>query len=529
MSSSEELQSLIDAGLDALGRADKDAAEQAFSQCVTIDDSNAETWCYLGIALAPYDHERATQALERALELSPGHTGALYWLAETNWVHGDPEDAVPFLERMVENAPDSPQMIARLGLARMAAAQGEVARKTLDVAADAGGGTARATLDPTELRRAIYLNLAGRESEAEALIEQVNGPGPAKVLPDSLYPNDLEQQRCALEDVVAGRDIVIMGSGPSLERLPDALSGLDVSALDRLCFFGFNNVPVAEAMLRESVGRDVDLACMTSGTVMQIHAAWLEEFLSRPKGSNLLFALMSAVTAHESTARLMEGARHRTLYFNSSSDHPPTSSDPLHFPPINTLLCVLPLAVLAQPRRIFLFGCDGAVATPADGGSEGVYFRQGSDAYGDQAPPNRGAYANWLVRDTFFFNALIPTVLQALCTLFKLPMPEIHLCNPDSSYRPFPRISPDDFAAMVSEAAGGSGIYRAQLDQANRRVRQLEARVQAMDSEHSLRLDTVQTQLRAEFQAALQAEIRAITFVTLARRTAGKIKRRLTG
>ena len=35
--------------------------------------------------------------------------------------------------------------------------------------------------------------------------------------------------------------------------------------------------------------------------------------------------------------------------------------DPLHFPAINTLICAIGPAVLAKPRRIFLFGFDGQI------------------------------------------------------------------------------------------------------------------------------------------------------------------------
>jgi len=54
----------------------------------------------------------------------------------------------------------------------------------------------------------------------------------------------------------------------------------------------------------------------------------------------------------------------------------------------------------------------------------------------------------WLARDTFFFNAFIPTVLTCLSILHRVPLPPIYICNPQSAYRPFPRIDAEDFLSL---------------------------------------------------------------------------------
>ncbi len=457
-------KTLFDSGVAALGRADLKAAEDAFQQCTDIDPGNADAWCYLGMTLASREYGRARPALKQALALSPDHHGALYWLAEVEWIDGNPTEAAKHLQHLNDVAPGAAQNLARLGLAYMAAGDSKSASQVLQQAVATGGGVTSARAHHPELRRAIYLDLLGLQQDAVDLIQSVNGGGVATQLPVARYPRDIETQRCKLENVVAGRDVVVLGSGPSLEQLPALLAALGPRGCEQLCFFGFNNVPVAERMLRETIGRSVDLACMTSAAVMELHRTWIQDFLARTGIPNLFLTLTDATPADRPLAQIFAPWQDKMFYFSSSGDYPPIPEDPLHFPPINTLMCVLPLAVLAQPRRIFLFGCDGAAPAALENHAP-VYFRQGSTEYGAQPPPPSLIYARWLERDTFFFNALIQTVLQSLSVLHRIPVPPILTCNLESAYRPFPRITGEDFMRLQTGTMATEHFFPTRISQ----------------------------------------------------------------
>lgn len=465
----------FDSGMAAFTRADLIAATEDFQACVDRDPKNPEAWYYLGMAALPRDFSRAKIALDRALALSPNHHGILYWRAEADWVDGNPGVAAKFLQRLNDIAPGVPQNLARQGLAHLSAGETESAFRVLRQAVDAGDGLAGVDAHHPELRRAIYLDLLGRHEEAASLVRSVNGSGVLPDLPATRYPRDLEAQRCTLENAVAGRDIIILGSGPSLEELPALLKALGPNGCERLCFFGFNNVPVAERMLRDTIGRGVDLACMTSAGVMELHLDWIRDFLARASSPNLFLTLTASVPPGSALETALDTNPEKLYYFAANADYPPIPEDPLHFPPINTLMCVLPLAVLAQPRRIFMFGCDGMVLQTAQNDAP-VYFRQGSADYGKQATPAATAYANWLVRDTFFFNALIPTVLDSFSVLHRAPVPPILICNPDSAYRPFPRISGEDFLRLQAEPIT-EHLFPARISQLQRQVDKLQAQI----------------------------------------------------
>ncbi len=469
-----ESQEYFAQGSAALGRADYPAAKAAFQKCVELTPDNVEAWCYLGIALTVNEPELASAALDRALSIDPRHHGALYWRAEVHWVHGEPKSAAELLRRLNELVPDVSHNLARMGFAYLSASDAEAGMAALSAAVDAGGGLASVHTRHVELRRAIYLDALGRRDEALRLVQTVNGPGLASEYPAARYLRDLEEQRCALENTVAGRDIVVLGSGPSLGQLEPLLAELGPGGCENLCFFGFNNLPVADRMLQDTIGRGVDLACMTAAAVMEHHTSWISHFLDRPGRPGLFFTPADALTPGRDTAAMIAARPDKLFYFAASGDYPPIPEDPLHFPPINTLMCVLPLAVLAQPRQIFLFGCDGAAPSAIESGAA-VYFRQSSAEYGNQKVANK-QYARWLARDTFLFNAMVSIVLASLSTLHRAPVPPIYNCNPDSAYRPFPRIAARDFPSLHTTRPTTADYLPARVGQLMRQFERLSSR-----------------------------------------------------
>jgi hypothetical protein len=461
-------------GTAALGRADLQAAKAAFENFVELNPESADGWCYLGMSLTFKEPHLAAPALDRALSIDPQHHGALYWRAEVHWVQGDPRSAAELLRRLNEIVPDVSQNIARMAFAYLAAGDEERGTVALGAAVDAGGGLAGVNARPVEVRRAIYLDMLGRHDEALRLVQTVNGARLLSEYSRSRYPRDLEEQRCALENVVAGRDVVILGSGPSLGDLQPLLVELGPGGCEELCFFGFNNVPVAERMLEEAIGRGVDLACMTSAAVMELHAQWLSRFFTRGASPHLFLTLAGALTPGRPTADMVAAHAEQLFFFAADGDHPPIPGDPLHFPPINALMCVLPLAVLGQPRRIFLFGCDGAAPDAMDKG-DAVYFRQGSAEFGQQQITN-AHYARWLQRDTFFFNAMISTVLSSLSILHRVIVPPVYNCNPESAYRPFARIPARDFVSLQTMPHARTDYFPARVSQVIRQIERLSTR-----------------------------------------------------
>jgi tetratricopeptide (TPR) repeat protein len=433
-------------GVAALARADLAGAKAALLKCVELDPTSADGWCYLGMALVAREPVSAAEALDRALALDENHTGALYWRAEVFWLQGDPRSAAGMLRRLTAIAPNSAQNLSRLAFACLDAGDMDAAMAAFLKATEVGGGLAAATQSHVELRRATYLHHLNRPDAAMRLIRDINGGGPRDYSP-ARYPRNMHDQLSALENVVNGRHILILGSGPSLGQLQPLLEQIGTQRCQQLCFFGFNNVPVAERILLDTLRRGVDLACMTAAAVMDLHAAWIEAFLGRASAPGLFLTLADAASSGPFAATIKRYPE-KLFYFAASGDYPPIPEDPLHFPPINTLMCVLPLAVLGRPRNVFLFGCDGAAPSALTGSGE-VYFRQGSREYGKQ-DVRTAEYARWLARDTFFFNAYIPTVLASLSVLHRVTLPPIYLCNPESAYRPFPRITGQEFVRMVT-------------------------------------------------------------------------------
>jgi hypothetical protein len=156
----------------------------------------------------------------------------------------------------------------------------------------------------------------------------------------------------------------------------------------------------------------------------------------------------------------LEGAHgDRLLYFRSEQRHPPVPSDPLHFPPYNTLSVVLPLAMLGRARRIFLFGCDGR--GPSDQSpippalfhsrdfQSSRYQRARQGSQGRDYRSWADSYDSWLRLDTHQFNFQIGVSLAWVSHLFALEIPPIYNCSPASAYEGFPKISVEQALGLL--------------------------------------------------------------------------------
>lgn len=435
------------AGLQALHHGTNRTAAAAFQRWCALQPDSADAWLHLVITDTGLGFRRAGAFLGRVLALEPDSVGGRWWLAEFYAATGAPGDAAKQWRLMADRHPDEAEYRIRQGLAHRAAGQEIAASQAFLDALTRFERDAQAA-DPQaaalRLRHAHCLWLLGRQKEASRLIEDVNGRAAATDLrfAEPRYRAGTAEALAGLRNMVNGRVIVILGSGPSL-RMLDAV--LDRVSPDRLCFFGFNQVVGAEELVERRCGRRLDLACMTAAETIETQAAWLRDFLSADRPTCFMTSVGLATLAP-----LAAGSQ-RLLCFASDSTHFPHSGDPLHLVgTINALAIVIAMAVLAQPSAIVLFGCDGAVATGPQG-LEALYFD-------GMIEPQRyeedfvNSYAHWLARDTALLNNLLPIILMAAATLHRVPMPRIANCCPTSAINIFPRLGVEETVAMMTTA-----------------------------------------------------------------------------
>lgn len=82
-------------------------AAQAFERAVDADPGFAPAWAALGATYANSDRARAIAAWKRVVELSPADYDTLFNLGMLLWQSGRREEARPYLERFVREAPPS--------------------------------------------------------------------------------------------------------------------------------------------------------------------------------------------------------------------------------------------------------------------------------------------------------------------------------------------------------------------------------------------------------------------------------------
>jgi hypothetical protein len=138
---------------------------------------------------------------------------------------------------------------------------------------------------------------------------------------------------------------------------------------------------------------------------------------------------------------------------------PPSPVDPLHFPAINTLICALGVGLLAQPRRLFLFGFDGQIQGHDVHRPGAHYYHEDHPAYyrpRRREPELQRLNKGCLRWDTTRFNETAAVVIRHVTLLFDLPRPPIYNVCFDSALDPFPRITFERFREIVS----GKGVRR---------------------------------------------------------------------
>ncbi len=242
-----------------------------------------------------------------------------------------------------------------------------------------------------------------------------------------------------LRKIVAGRDIAILAHGPSLSGFEERLE--DFAGHD-FCYFGLNRFQLTETHLLDKIGKQLDVIAVTPPHMMKDIIPAVDAFLQRPRDNLLVttFSTLGAVLPPQPTRDDLERTvNERLLYFESSSQAPPSPAEPFDFIPCNTLSVLMCVAALALPRRIFIFGADGGVKGE---NKKSTHFKKETDEFVFHLPDNfDDVYADAIHADTQEFNEIWEANLSAICALYDLPRPEIYNVNPDSLTTIEPKIS----------------------------------------------------------------------------------------
>jgi hypothetical protein len=144
-------------------------------------------------------------------------------------------------------------------------------------------------------------------------------------------------------------------------RYPDDMVAAIVRLQERS--MTLSTFPLIEDNLLRPIGRRVDIVCMTHPLVVQNYAAAIREWFSAvPTAILTLPVWLRAYAALTGGPDFLLARSDHLFRFECFSENlPPSPVNPLHFPAVNTLMCAFSLALLARPRRIFLFGFDGQI------------------------------------------------------------------------------------------------------------------------------------------------------------------------
>jgi tetratricopeptide (TPR) repeat protein len=99
-------------------------AVQAFERAVDADPAFAPAWAALGAANANRDRARAISAWKRAVDLAPTDYDTLFNLGMLLRQAGRRDEARPYLERFVRDAPPSRYSADVAAIRRMLAGRG---------------------------------------------------------------------------------------------------------------------------------------------------------------------------------------------------------------------------------------------------------------------------------------------------------------------------------------------------------------------------------------------------------------------
>lgn len=424
-------EELLGKALGEIQKGDLEKARSILDELLQKEPEHLQALVYYGMAAMPRDFEQAGRALERALYLNPEESGALYWAGELKWMLKDWDSAILYLRKLAQLHPSAINW-RRLGLVCKEAGRKKDALRAFSQAAEhQPSKTSKDQSIKDQASRIFDLyQLRNPENFCQA-IEKISKSQDAQILPDALE---------SLRKKFQNKNLLILASGPSLAKLRDFTSKIKEDQIQQLRFFGFNNVPVTEEFLIELKLPKLEIVCMSHPQVVKRHQKWLSTFLEQPK--NVLCLPKTALCESPALLNNSSSIKSQLLFYKSESNHAPCSVDLLHFPPINTLMHVLPLSILGLPKKIFLFGCDGKITNES-------HFRVEDKRYAYDGY-NVNEMAQWLRKDTFVFDEMIHPLLKACSSVWKVPIPKIFNCFEQSGHHSFEKIGPERFSQEIS-------------------------------------------------------------------------------
>jgi hypothetical protein len=397
----------------------------------------------------------ARPLFERLLKLVPRDPVALHYLYYYAMFDGDYRRAAELSETLDQDHPGDPSTAARIARAYGLMGHSVAAAEYFSRAADRCANEHHPfPHGPYASLKPVFTALAGHPDLSEQLSLQLcqdSGIGLAN-LSNPKYPDDCAASIKRLQERVAGRDVYLFGFGPSLSEV--VARKFDLVPLD-FASMTLSSFPLIDDDLLRPIGRRIEFVCLTHWSMVSSLAAEIREWMLAVPSSILIVPLVLREYAMRSGGpEFLVGRSDHLFWFDAFNDHLlPSPGDPLHFPPINTVICALAVAVLARSRRIFLFGFDGQMKGKDLEQAESLYYRDGHKAY--FAPRRteievRRMNMLWLWWDSMRFNETAPVVLRHTALLFDLPLPPIYNVCIDSALNSFPRITFDRFLEIAA-------------------------------------------------------------------------------
>jgi tetratricopeptide (TPR) repeat protein len=454
-----------------------EAAAKTIEALLAVAPENGWAWFEYGKILWN-SFDRADSAFERAGDLS-GNDGALLAGVAQRFLYDlDYENAAKYYERLLNLHPNMRDnfVICRYYatcLKETARTQEAVdmisaALKSCRLAAKRAQGEG---LELIKREEALLLSQAGRLDESFSALQSIRdvaAPTPrydrAEYLPRT--PERLQR----LAEIVDSRDVFVLLQGPSFATFAARLHEF---ADFEFAIATLNSFPPVEQELRR-INRHADILLFTQpGSIRAWHPE-LVKFLARSP-PNLVVAnhyALSGLSEFGLSEREFVARHDKRLLLIHSDGGPPLPSRPLHFENGPSVSLLIPLLLLARPRRIFLFGADGG-SNPSFSKRPYFYYDDYDDAAEPQEFLNRPGMVSFkgLPRKLDEYNhrqhinaingdRVIDVAFRSLEAHFGIQVPPIFNVCPHSVHRIFPRIDIDEALARLADGRARSAAKR---------------------------------------------------------------------
>ena len=492
----------------AAARRNFPLAQRALEALIELEPNNAQAWAHLAhVRYLVGDVNGALDPLRRALLIEPDNAAfaaahAIFSYATLDHAHESPKllnkaagldqdgqqmDAIVealIHQQQFENAEHvigllqervgslHPRMLRAMGIALAGQDRQDDAREVFAAAIAACNGAlddkpptrdAWRSLDDEEGRRQVQLYAYRARLEHESG-ETAGAISTYEVLRDAAtarglhYPDapgvDSAARLADLRKLIGGRDLVVFGQGHSLRDFAARIGELG----DRTpAMASFNRFGVVANDILAPARRALDVVVEIATPSVARNLKHLKPFLQQAKPTMAIVspsALDAAFDPEERDVFVAVNGR-RLVTTEPNLLHSVTPYDPLGVIADNSLLGVLPLLVAAQPKRIFVIGADFDV--PADQrashygvGSKNFAARSSTDfvALG-QDRQQRANFVTAMHHDAAAVDRYLAFQVGSVATLHGFDAPPLFNVAPDSRLESMPKITLDDFFAMI--------------------------------------------------------------------------------